>query len=166
MNWPPVSVVVRQLHWRTARSHEVSSVQTARLSWQLSWQHSDRLMQACSPSATCPAYMCVLSLTASALMSGPTPNYLYVQNRNLANVSMAIGKVVRHYDSMWQNALKHQSHKMTNYHMRHGVQWTRGVYSIEAWTQPASLKKTRGERKSCIFSWKLGGEEKLRGKKD
>ena len=38
----------------------------------------------------------------------------------------------------------------------------RGVYSIEAWTQPASLKKNEGGRKSCIFSWKLG-EQKLRG---
>jgi len=47
----------------------------------------------------------------------------------------------------------------------HACAWTspfyRGVYSIKAWTQPASLKK-RGGRKSCIFSWKLGGR-KIKG---
>ena len=38
----------------------------------------------------------------------------------------------------------------------------RGVYSTEAWTQPASLKKTRGNENHAYFreNW---GEEKLRG---
>ena len=45
------------------------------------------------------------------------------------------------------------------------VRWNdviRGVYSIEAWTQPASLKKTRGNENHAYFreNW---GEEKLTG---
>ena len=41
----------------------------------------------------------------------------------------------------------------------------RGVYSIEAWTQPASLKKRGGNENHAYFreNW---GEEKLRGKKN
>jgi len=40
----------------------------------------------------------------------------------------------------------------------------RGVYSIEAWTQPASLKKREGTKIMHIFV-KTGGKEKLRGKR-
>ena len=41
----------------------------------------------------------------------------------------------------------------------------RGVYSIEAWTQPASLKKRGGTKIMHIFV-KIGGGEKLRRMKD
>ena len=37
-----------------------------------------------------------------------------------------------------------------------------GVYSIEAWTQPASLKKTRGTKIMHIFV-KIGGGRKIKG---
>ena len=40
---------------------------------------------------------------------------------------------------------------------------SRGVYSIEAWTQPASLKKRGGDENHAYFRENWGGGRKIKG---